>query len=268
MRLLNYCPRLTHLSLTGVHAFLREEFSPFCRPPPPGMKVVWHIDRSTLTKCPEFNEHQRNVFCVFSGNGVSRLREYLNTAPEYEAWREPRGAGGSRMPTLTLSRRPMPQMLTSAGAMIGGIPGQPALGIEFDEAEADVAEDDDAFEGLEASEMALDAHPTLHHTPQPLIHAAWFGEYPVPGTEDTDAPVFQTIQLGHTLPPRTWASIAAGGASSAGGVAPQGLPASVAGLGLGRLFSVSSAASAASVAGSSRAPDQNDLNAPEDMNQS
>ena len=27
---------------------------------------------------PEFNNHQRDVFCVFSGNGVGRLREFLN----------------------------------------------------------------------------------------------------------------------------------------------------------------------------------------------
>ena len=26
----------------------------------------------------EFTEHQRNVFCVFSGDGVNRLRSYLN----------------------------------------------------------------------------------------------------------------------------------------------------------------------------------------------
>lgn len=27
----------------------------------------------------EFTEHQRDVFCVFSGVGVQRLRNYLNT---------------------------------------------------------------------------------------------------------------------------------------------------------------------------------------------
>ena len=27
----------------------------------------------------EFTEHQREVFCVFSGEGVNRLRNYLNT---------------------------------------------------------------------------------------------------------------------------------------------------------------------------------------------
>ena len=59
--LLNNCPKLTHLSLTGVQAFLLEELLTFCREAP-----------------PEFNDHQRDVFCVFSGTGVGRLRDYLN----------------------------------------------------------------------------------------------------------------------------------------------------------------------------------------------
>lgn len=29
----------------------------------------------------EFTDHQRNVFCVFSGEGVNRLRDYLNDYP-------------------------------------------------------------------------------------------------------------------------------------------------------------------------------------------
>ncbi|KAF3491592.1 SCF E3 ubiquitin ligase complex F-box protein grrA [Arthroderma uncinatum] len=59
--LLNYCPRLTHLSLTGVHAFLREDLTVFCRDAP-----------------PDFTQLQRDVFCVFSGDGVGRLRDFLN----------------------------------------------------------------------------------------------------------------------------------------------------------------------------------------------
>ncbi|KAK5703873.1 SCF ubiquitin ligase complex subunit [Elasticomyces elasticus] len=59
--LLNNCLKLTHLSLTGVQAFLRDDLLAFCREAP-----------------PEFNNHQRDVFCVFSGTGVGRLREYLN----------------------------------------------------------------------------------------------------------------------------------------------------------------------------------------------
>jgi F-box and leucine-rich repeat protein GRR1 len=47
--------------LTGVQAFLRDELLTFCREAP-----------------PEFNEHQRDVFCVFSGTGVARLRDFLN----------------------------------------------------------------------------------------------------------------------------------------------------------------------------------------------
>ncbi|KAG0125837.1 hypothetical protein HOY82DRAFT_492427 [Tuber indicum] len=60
--LIKSCERLTHLSLTGVDVFYsRKDFTQFCRPPP-----------------EEFNEHQREVFCVFSGSGVDKLRRYLN----------------------------------------------------------------------------------------------------------------------------------------------------------------------------------------------
>lgn len=71
IQLLNACPRLTHLSLTGVQAFLRDEFQQFGREAP-----------------REFTEHQRQVFCVFSGNCVNQLRDYLNSASEYKNLRE------------------------------------------------------------------------------------------------------------------------------------------------------------------------------------
>ncbi|KAI9646008.1 SCF ubiquitin ligase complex subunit [Ciborinia camelliae] len=60
VELLKSCPKLTHLSLTGVQAFLRVDLEQFCREAP-----------------SEFSEHQRNVFCVFSGDGVNGLRTYL-----------------------------------------------------------------------------------------------------------------------------------------------------------------------------------------------
>lgn len=74
--LLNNCPRLTHLSLTGVQAFLREDLLVYCREAP-----------------PEFNEHQRDVFCVFSGIGVQRLRGFLNTNGQHEERDEQIGYG-------------------------------------------------------------------------------------------------------------------------------------------------------------------------------
>lgn len=37
----------------------------------------------------EFTDHQRNAFCVFSGDGVNRLRKYLNEDPA--ATYEPEG---------------------------------------------------------------------------------------------------------------------------------------------------------------------------------
>lgn len=56
------CPHLTHLSLTGVPPFLRDDILRYCREAP-----------------PEFNDHQRDVFCVFSGTKVDELRNFLKT---------------------------------------------------------------------------------------------------------------------------------------------------------------------------------------------
>ncbi|KDQ64252.1 hypothetical protein JAAARDRAFT_118397, partial [Jaapia argillacea MUCL 33604] len=58
--LLQKLRKLTHLSLTGIPSFRRPELQSFCRSPP-----------------QEFNSAQRAQFCVYSGKGVSDLREYL-----------------------------------------------------------------------------------------------------------------------------------------------------------------------------------------------
>lgn len=63
--LLKLCPRLTHLSLTGVPAFLRREITQYCREPP-----------------PDFTDQQRNSFCVFLGVGVNKFRDHLNRIME------------------------------------------------------------------------------------------------------------------------------------------------------------------------------------------
>lgn len=78
---MNNCPKLTHLSLTGVEAFLRSDLEKFCRDAPPGQLHPFHLKKCVvLTRFPtDFNQHQRNAFCVFSGPGVTGLRRYLNT---------------------------------------------------------------------------------------------------------------------------------------------------------------------------------------------
>ncbi|KAF9273449.1 SCF ubiquitin ligase complex subunit [Mortierella alpina] len=58
--LVSHCSKLTHLSLTGVPAFISPRYQKFCRAPP-----------------AEFTPHQREVFCVFSGKGVRELRQYM-----------------------------------------------------------------------------------------------------------------------------------------------------------------------------------------------
>ncbi|GEQ68043.1 hypothetical protein JCM33374_g1709 [Metschnikowia sp. JCM 33374] len=67
--LLKSCPRLTHLSLTGISAFLRREITQYCRDPP-----------------PDFTENQKSSFCVFSGHGVVQLRNYLAALMEQRAY--------------------------------------------------------------------------------------------------------------------------------------------------------------------------------------
>ncbi|RMD40845.1 hypothetical protein DV735_g4269, partial [Chaetothyriales sp. CBS 134920] len=66
---LSYCINLT------LKAFLREDLTRFCRDAP-----------------PEFTHPQRDVFCVFSGEGVQRLRDYLLRLAADEAERESRDA--------------------------------------------------------------------------------------------------------------------------------------------------------------------------------
>ncbi|SCV03904.1 LANO_0G06964g1_1 [Lachancea nothofagi CBS 11611] len=64
--LLMACPKLSHLSLTAVPSFLRSDITAFCRAAP-----------------SDFSDNQRQIFCVFSGKGVHKLRHYLMslTAP-------------------------------------------------------------------------------------------------------------------------------------------------------------------------------------------
>ncbi|KAL1668019.1 hypothetical protein GGF50DRAFT_47383 [Schizophyllum commune] len=60
--LLQKLHKLTHLSLTGVPAFIQPDLQQFCRPPP---------------QATEFTTVQRDQFCVYSGKGVSNLRAFL-----------------------------------------------------------------------------------------------------------------------------------------------------------------------------------------------
>ncbi|KAI1300509.1 SCF ubiquitin ligase complex subunit [Mortierella claussenii] len=62
--LVSQCSKLTHLSVTGVPAFMTSRYQKFCRVPP-----------------SEFTPHQREVFCVFSGKGVRELRQFMQDHP-------------------------------------------------------------------------------------------------------------------------------------------------------------------------------------------
>jgi F-box and leucine-rich repeat protein GRR1 len=82
VKLLENCQKLTHLSLTGVTAFLRPDLEQFCREAPPGRSLkILKSDLMFANIVSEFTEHQRSVFCVFSGVGVTGLRRHLMNNP-------------------------------------------------------------------------------------------------------------------------------------------------------------------------------------------
>lgn len=97
-----------------------------------------------LTAFPEFTLHQREVFCVFSGEGVSELREHLNNQPGYAAFRD-RPQVLATIPThhRTTVEFQGPGPNVANGHMLN-----------FDEAEADAPTDDDGLD--EGSEMIID----------------------------------------------------------------------------------------------------------------
>lgn len=70
--------KLTHLSLTGVPAFRRPELQQFCRDPPPVRATQRNGPPNLIDHLlQDFNNSQRQAFCVYSGKGVSELREFL-----------------------------------------------------------------------------------------------------------------------------------------------------------------------------------------------
>ncbi|KAK3946641.1 hypothetical protein QBC32DRAFT_132289 [Pseudoneurospora amorphoporcata] len=160
LRLLNACPRLTHLSVTGVQAFLREDLESFCREAP-----------------AEFTEHQRAVFCVFSGQGVTNLRRYLNSE--------------HNLTEITRGARPIDEGVPNrAGSVFPGTavnpmqvtpPGHHAAAAAFiDDGEPDAVDDDDGLE--DGSEMVIDTQPMLHNH-----HVVMGGTaFPIQGVASTE----------------------------------------------------------------------------------
>ncbi|KAK1753291.1 F-box domain-containing protein [Echria macrotheca] len=149
LRLLNSCPRLTHLSLTGVQAFLREDLEIYCRDAP-----------------PEFTEHQRSVFCVFSGQGVVGLRKYLN---------QERAFADLQVPPPPPGEPGVPNAGTNGVTVLDPAAAHAHADGAFDDVEPDVVDDEDVLE--DGSEMIIDTQPLLPH--EPVASTAPLGGNPV-----------------------------------------------------------------------------------------
>ncbi|TIC67847.1 RNI-like protein [Wallemia mellicola] len=104
--LISRLQKLTHLSLSGIPDFRRPDLQRFCRAPP-----------------KEFSEHQRQVFCVFSGKGIHDLRAYMQE--EYARVRRgdilfeelppfhnsSNGGSDTNLPSISSILRPRPNRL-------------------------------------------------------------------------------------------------------------------------------------------------------------
>lgn len=80
--LLNRLPLLTHLSVTGISVFRTAELQQFSREPPDVSEHaanMAHGQQPLTDTSQSFNLHQRETFCVYSGQGVAALRSYLNS---------------------------------------------------------------------------------------------------------------------------------------------------------------------------------------------
>lgn len=95
----------------------------------------------------EFTDHQRNVFCVFSGQGVSNLRRHLNTDSAFAHLRDGTPTGFPR-------HAQVPANYASYAH-----PGHAHPDAGFDEQEGDVVDDDDGLD--DGTEMVIDAAPLV-----------------------------------------------------------------------------------------------------------
>ncbi|CAG8456746.1 15643_t:CDS:2 [Acaulospora colombiana] len=100
--LVNFCYRLTHLSLTGVPAFLRQDVQRYCRQPP-----------------KEFTIHQRQVFCVFSGKGVKELKNYLNH------WMTNQSRRAAAAALVDVGEQNVPQTVATVGDIDESVASEP-----------------------------------------------------------------------------------------------------------------------------------------------
>lgn len=73
---LNRLLRVTHLSLTGITAFQTPDLQQFCRATP--IVRTSSGDMVVLAESQEYGPAQRESFCVYSGHGITALRNHLN----------------------------------------------------------------------------------------------------------------------------------------------------------------------------------------------
>lgn len=109
----------------------------------------------------EFTQHQRDVFCVFSGNMVSQFRDFLNTEPQFAELRD-RFPGELRIqPSLPVFHNH--GLIRPPGEMVD-----------------DEMADDNDFEVIDSNDMVVDTHHHGHFNANMHSNMALIGTIPPP----------------------------------------------------------------------------------------
>jgi F-box and leucine-rich repeat protein GRR1 len=143
------------------------------------------FSEKAVADCPlEFTEHQRAVFCVFSGQGVVGLRKHLNRIRQAPLSIR---AGPPRDSDIFHGAPPPPADLPNPlQAGDGG----------FDDLVADAEDDDDGLE--DGTEMVIDTQPLLYNHQNTVLDwnaamMAWY-QPPVPDPQVPQQTLMATYQ--------------------------------------------------------------------------
>jgi F-box and leucine-rich repeat protein GRR1 len=146
-----------------------------------------------LTSRTEFTEHQRSVFCVFSGQGVVGLRKYLNQEHAF--------ANSLPPPPPPHRARPNGDAADNAGLVNAqAAPHAHNADGAFDDAEPDAVDDEDVLG--DGSEMIIDTQPLLQNVQgastaplggNPVFTAAPPHPQPVSAQAQSMAPMFNYV---------------------------------------------------------------------------
>lgn len=124
---LNRLLRVTHLSLTGIPAFQTPELQQFCRATPAVCALTGIYIKYANEQ--EYGPAQRESFCVYSGHGITALRNHLNLMSSAQI--NTSDEGSRRDSTSSQSSLTLPGTFTPPHHSVQPNPANPAYTVQY-----------------------------------------------------------------------------------------------------------------------------------------